>query len=202
MEESNFESLSRIKVEEAMREFNGYLTSQYDGMLSILGNYESIFIKIDLKLEDCDLFLKKIEKYKNPKIIRIGQYDFEYIGQYKTDENSPILKFNKGLFALNFAANLESLKKYVIDKGFNILSKFKILNVTIVEGNDNSMLKYASKAKIFKVKINETDSLIKEKYGDEDGFIFVSTNDPSLIYNNFGIDNVISIEKVGSTYII
>mgnify|MGYP001167469463 CR=1 FL=1 len=70
------------------------------------------------------------------------------------------------------------------------------------EGVDKLIKSSIERTTIFRVrvdKLNLTDSNIVT---DPDGFIYISTNNPSFIFEKLGTDNVLSIEKISSGYII
>lgn len=196
----------KIQLEETAREFASYLNRQYDSMLSATGKYNALILKLTLSEEDCNQLLKSLDKLDNPKFIEIGEYSFEYIGQYRKDiKTCPLLKIGGGIFSFNFYGDIDEIKKYIISKPMRVRRKemkIKVLEVERAEGKDASQLKYMDKLNIFKCKINQEDLLTAEQYCDPDGFIYISTDKPSFIYENFGVDNVLYVERVGSTFII
>jgi hypothetical protein len=196
----------KMELDDAMQQFASYLNRQYDSMLSATGKYNSVIIKIKLSEEDCALLLKKLNISDEPKTIDIGNYSFEYIGQYRKEINtSPLLKIGGGIFNFNFYSEIEDLKKYIINNKFKIRTKeikIKVLDIEKVEGRDASQLKQMDKLSIFKCRINQEDLLTSEHYCDQDGFIYISTDKPAFIYENFGVDNVLCVERIGSTFVI
>jgi hypothetical protein len=196
----------KFELEETMNEFNSYLNRQYDNMLSATGEYTPVILKVTLSEEDCSKLVKGFEKLDPPKKFSIGNYNFEYLGQYRQEiTTSPLVRMNGGMFKINFESNTEKLKRYISKNKFRLtkdLLDIKILKLEKVEGRDVSSMKYMDRLNTFKVKINEDKFLTSDTLCDQDGFIYISTNKPSFIYDNFGIDNVLSVERVGSTFII
>ena len=196
----------KIDLDETKRQLASYFNRQYDSMLSATGKYSSLIIKLTLSEDDCAILMKGLEKIEAPKNIEIGEYNFEYIGQYRKEiSTSPLLKIGGGIFSFNFYGDIDELKKYITEKTIRIKRKevkIKVLDVTKSEGKDASQLKYMDKVNIFKCKISQEDLLTADNYCDQDGFIYISTDKPSFIYENFGVDNVLYVERVGTTFII
>jgi hypothetical protein len=55
---------------------------------------------------------------------------------------------------------------------------------------------------IFRVRVDKFGLKNPNIITDADGYMYISTNNPSAIYEMFGAETVLSIEKISSGYII
>jgi len=202
-------------ITEARRGFASYINRQFDEFTS-KAKYPAVILKIFMREEDFTLFQKHIEKIKDdPKNIGIGDYVFEYVSTYDEEPISSYytskfyveLKLGGGIFTYNFKENMESVRDYIFSNDFHFgadVCCFKILSIERTQLEEdiirNEIKSNTEKTYIFRVKVDPHHTY-KDIKCDQDGIIFIITDNPSTIYSRIRVEDVISIEKISVGYI-
>ena len=174
-----------------------------------------------MSADDCSLLLQHLIKLDPPKLIEIGEFSFEYIGQPGVDARtafefhyssietptitSLIFKIGGGIFAYNFDSSDDKIKNFVMSNDFKIgkdICRFKIISIDRIPQIEEVIgkKKPSNRTIMFKVKLDEQS--LKNTPCEPDGFVYISTSKPSAIYDTFGVDSVLSVEKIGGGYFI
>ena len=215
--------LSESAVKDARKGLASYINRQFDTMLSATGKYDPVYFKFNMSVEDGALLLQHLIKLDTPKLIEIGEFSFEYLGQpgvdartafqfhYADTDNTTVASFlfkiGGAIFAYNFMSSDDNIKNFIVKNDFKVGTDSIKLNVISVDRVSKSIDEVISgwksnleKTIMFKIKLDEDSS--KKVPCEPDGFVYISTSKPAAIYDNFGVENVLSVEKIGGGFIV
>jgi hypothetical protein len=176
-----------------------------------------LYLKLVLEDKERALFKELLLTTTNyPISVSIGDYDF-FFENFDDEGKDPIFSFDKISFDFYFSSKIENLKNYLIKNkvkfGFKYSNKitFENLEIEVMSKGKAKTDKIKEEIKVeTKVepqkevvfeKTKEINTDLKRTYkvrlvSKTENF-FVVTDNPSDIYNNFSVEDVISIKLVG-----